>query len=1232
MDWQDRPEEIEILASRADIIDILAEEPIRKPELVEASGYSRSTIDRAIRDLEEVGYVERLTEGYVATQSGQLAVERYRAFLDEQRAILGTDDILDAIPAAYDLPLELVTESSVETAEAGRRLFEFLSTALEDADSVRLLVPELVDSRQLRLSHSHVAGGDMEVTLQAPDDVLADIVSEFPYLWDDLTEAPEFTARTSETVPFGLALTTVDGEADSVAVFPTDGGDVAGFLHSEAASVVEWGHSVFDSLATARYDVSGDISPPPDEPQLSRFADERLPAPLRTQGFVRVDDSYFDRREPLDPGTAWRAGLDLPEVAAGYAVERGPSTALSDPPATDSESLADQVHQRLLGGDHVALVGPQGSGKSTLCKSVVWRWYDDESGTVLYRETGRGQPFEDTTLLQSLLDETPGHVLVVVEDAVRPEANGIFEVIRSCLGRDDVSFLLDARNREWHDPDEFPADARLRAIREEAIETITVPPLDEQDCENLVERAEETLDTQFDVVVTDLLDDIQAEAGPERAATPGVMTLLFRRLARRIDPTGDSPTALDQNVDRIRADLTDIGETALDVGILVNALNAAGLRVSPAYVYAIAADMGRTYVEIEQALDRLLGSVLYPSSEPMDMTYRTVHESWSVRFLERLLATDDDAERRFGRCLSAFLSLADSADVRDEVASKVTGDVDALEPILIDPTDWADEVVASLFALGRSYPKLAPLFGTTAESYIRLPDSCSVSTRVDVAEWRGRMCTASDDLDRADQEFRRLVSTADRLPEADATRTRAVGRLGQSEVARRRGNFDAGIEHARVALDLAESRSDDVVAARAHRQLGDIEQDRGSFEAATERYHTSLSLEEVVGDQHDQARTHEKIGEAAMKQGDFETARDHLERARESFQQVTDRGGEADCLRTLGAVAMKRNESAVARQHLQQALDSYRETGDRHGQSATLTNLGLTWLRTGALDEARDCFEEALELDTETGNRRGQAQNRNCLGELCQRAGEFDAAADHIEACLDIYRDLGDRHGEALALGSLGSLSRKQGDLETAREHHQASLEQKRELGDELREATSLDNLGVVARRQGDLETAREYHEQALDIQQSRGDAHGQALTLVHLGQVNMEAGDLDAAGEYYEEALDVATEADVTAAVGRARRHLGRLAAERDDAETAREQFEGAISVFEESGYRYDELQTRVDTVAFAVEHDETELATRQSQAARERFADADGVLADERDRIEQFVAEHEQSRPADS
>ena len=88
MGWADVDDRIDLVAKRVDLLEALAAGPRYKPALVEATGDSRSTVDRAIRELEAAGLIERTDEGFWATLAGRLAAERYRAFVAEETRVL----------------------------------------------------------------------------------------------------------------------------------------------------------------------------------------------------------------------------------------------------------------------------------------------------------------------------------------------------------------------------------------------------------------------------------------------------------------------------------------------------------------------------------------------------------------------------------------------------------------------------------------------------------------------------------------------------------------------------------------------------------------------------------------------------------------------------------------------------------------------------------------------------------------------------------------------------------------------------------------------------------------------------------------------------------------------------------------------------------------------------------------------------------------------------------------
>jgi len=154
--------------------------------------------------------------------------------------------------------------------------------------------------------------------------------------------------------------------------------------------------------------------------ELLKEFDERLHLDLRDEGFVRLTPAYFER-DPIEFESALLSGFSLVEVRAGYPIERKKTEG--------SSSVSEELVGQLQNGEDRTIVGAGGSGKSTVCKRVACQWYDDpETGPVFYRESGSAAAFESVGTLLSTIQDAEGHVLVVVEDAVRREAQSIYEV------------------------------------------------------------------------------------------------------------------------------------------------------------------------------------------------------------------------------------------------------------------------------------------------------------------------------------------------------------------------------------------------------------------------------------------------------------------------------------------------------------------------------------------------------------------------------------------------------------------------------------------------------------------------------------------------------------------------------------------------------------------------------------------------------------------------------------
>jgi len=107
----------EIVTRRRDFLAALDESPATKPELVGRLGTSRSTVDRAIADLERHDLVQRPDDEYALTLAGKQAYERHRSYLDDLDHLASATEMLASLPPDAPFTLDLLDGAVVEQAE-----------------------------------------------------------------------------------------------------------------------------------------------------------------------------------------------------------------------------------------------------------------------------------------------------------------------------------------------------------------------------------------------------------------------------------------------------------------------------------------------------------------------------------------------------------------------------------------------------------------------------------------------------------------------------------------------------------------------------------------------------------------------------------------------------------------------------------------------------------------------------------------------------------------------------------------------------------------------------------------------------------------------------------------------------------------------------------------------------------------------------------------------------------
>ncbi len=282
--------------------------PRQKCELADDLEESRSTIDRALRELEDAGFVERADRGYRTTLTGELALEAHRRYSARLDGLAAARDALDPLPTDAALDGALFEEATVSlpTSCSPHAPVEALESLLAGADHARVfataVIPAYVDIYYEQIVEEGMtadivcAEGVLDWILARREEQLTAIAGcDGVRLWETsadravslvVTERAdpdaasdggesegrrenESTTNHDADVPAGAHESALDAESrrsrgtdatpphrgrDSdrpvkrVGAMLYDEGRLVGFVHTDARAAVAWGEAVVDRL------------------------------------------------------------------------------------------------------------------------------------------------------------------------------------------------------------------------------------------------------------------------------------------------------------------------------------------------------------------------------------------------------------------------------------------------------------------------------------------------------------------------------------------------------------------------------------------------------------------------------------------------------------------------------------------------------------------------------------------------------------------------------------------------------------------------------------------------------------------------------------------------------------------------------------------------------------------------------------------------------------------------
>lgn len=238
---------LEVFARREELLDLLSGGPVAKRDLVREMEVSRSTVDRAMRDLENRGLVERVDGGFRLTLRGALLFQSFERFRARVTGIDEADDVLSVLHRDADLAPAAFEDATVvrPTRDALHRPVDRHLELLEGADRIRTLstavMPTYVDAYR-----SAVVEGGTPADIALAPTIVERLVSDYREAFEAVLHTDRAEVRELDEVPdYSLVLLDVDeGWVVNLLIYAPEG--ISGLVVNDSRAAVRWAEDTFE--------------------------------------------------------------------------------------------------------------------------------------------------------------------------------------------------------------------------------------------------------------------------------------------------------------------------------------------------------------------------------------------------------------------------------------------------------------------------------------------------------------------------------------------------------------------------------------------------------------------------------------------------------------------------------------------------------------------------------------------------------------------------------------------------------------------------------------------------------------------------------------------------------------------------------------------------------------------------------------------------------------------------
>lgn len=255
---------IELVGRRYEFLAILENDTYDKRTLEEKLDVSRSTVDRALRELETAALVRRTTGGYDTTLYGRTVVAIYDLLLDYVDYVQRAKSLLAALPSEIEFSVGLVIDAEIIVAEEpalhapSTRIAELVKRASE----IRGLAYAHTSPEAMELFQQQVVEEGTPTEIVFREAMYNNFKITSPGIVESLISSKHYEPYVAPDVPFGLFLLNIDGSDRVCLVVYDDEQNLKGIIVNDTDEAVAWGTRLFERYRADAEPVT------PDEEQL----------------------------------------------------------------------------------------------------------------------------------------------------------------------------------------------------------------------------------------------------------------------------------------------------------------------------------------------------------------------------------------------------------------------------------------------------------------------------------------------------------------------------------------------------------------------------------------------------------------------------------------------------------------------------------------------------------------------------------------------------------------------------------------------------------------------------------------------------------------------------------------------------------------------------------------------------------------------------------------------------